>query len=490
MRVSVYFNANGLDTEALGRHTLFGRRLLLEDIGARFGVDTGVANAFAKYAGAAGLEVRRMDRLRRRVELVGTAQSMTEAFRPDALHLSDNGFPTRAGYLYLPSSLAPHVAAVAGLDNRPIIRVRSRPRSFEASAGGFYPSQLASIYNFPSRLDGSGQRVSIIEFRGGYLQSDLDAYFTMLGTRIPRVMQVCVGVGTNDPTGDPNGPDAEVMLDLEVVGGAAPGADIVIYFTEDNERGFIDAVFAAIFDAVHRPTIVCISWGAAESDWTPQVMIAMSQLFQIAALLGITICVASGDNGAIDQSADGSVQVDFPASSPWVLGCGGTTLKYPPRSETCWNSGNGGASGGGVSSHFPVPAYQNTATIPVGLGTGRKGRGVPDVAASADPSAGYIIRVDGKLLVSGGTSAAAPLWSGLIARINQALPISNTGVGFFTPFLYGQVTNLHDVEIGDNKISGIGYDAGAGWDACTGLGTPNGEALMTAVLAEAACNLT
>jgi kumamolisin len=282
--------------------------------------------------------------------------------------------------------------------------------------------------------------------------------------------------GKNSPTGSADGPDGEVMLDIEVVGAIAPEARIVCYFAPNTDAGFLDAVTTAIHDATNKPSVISISWGGAESTWTAQAKTAMDDAFQAAASMGITVCVAAGDTGSSDGVNDGADHVDFPASSPYALACGGTTLEASATAisaETVWNDGStGGATGGGISSFFPAPAYQTglSAERTAGAATPLSMRGVPDVAGDADPETGYQVRIDGTDTVIGGTSAVAPLWAGLIARINQ---INGTPAGYLQPKLYQNPQALRDVTVGNNGD----FAATEGWDACTGLGSPNGASL-------------
>ena len=263
-------------------------------------------------------------------------------------------------------------------------------------------------------------------------------------------------------------------LDLK----AAPGAKIVVYFAPNSDQGFLDAIHAAIHDTVNKPSIISISWGNAEDQWTGQSKLAFNSAFHDAALLGITVLAAAGDNGSTDGDPSGR-HVDFPASSPWVLGCGGTRLLAQNGlrlSETVWNDNTGAATGGGVSTFFSNPAYQKKAHVPrPPAHSGNKtGRGVPDVAAVADPNTGYIVFLAGQSAVVGGTSGVAPLWAGLIALCNEQL---GRNLGWFHPTLYGTVAQskvLHDIVTGTNGA----YNAITGWDCCTGLGTPDGQALL------------
>ena len=265
-----------------------------------------------------------------------------------------------------------------------------------------------------------------------------------------------------------------------MAGAIAPAAQIAAYFAPNTDQGFIDAVTTAVHDAKLKPSIVSISWGGPESSWTEQSRNALNSACQDAATMGVTVLAASGDNGASDGSTSGTPTVDFPAASPYVIGCGGTKLTISGTaigSELAWNelSANEGATGGGVSEVFALPSYQQSANVPKAP-NGFVGRGVPDVAGDADPETGYNVFVDGQQAVIGGTSAVAPLWAGLLALINQSL---GTNVGYINPLLYSAKVEptFHDITSGSNGD----YSARPGWDACTGLGSPNGAALMTAL---------
>ena len=271
------------------------------------------------------------------------------------------------------------------------------------------------------------------------------------------------------------------MLDIEVAAAVAPKALIAVYFAPNTDKGFLDAVTMAIHDTTHKPSVISISWGSAENNWTEQAMTSFDQAFQTAAALGVTVCCAAGDNGSADGEKDGKAHVDFPASSPFALGCGGTKLTASGNTiadETVWNESADSATGGGVSDFFPLPQYQSTAGIPPSANPGsHKGRGVPDVAGDADPATGYLVRVDGEEFVIGGTSAVAPLWAGLIALMNQKL---SHPVGFLNPLIYQPVVgkgSFRDISSGNNGV----YSAKQDWDACTGWGTPNGAKLLQAL---------
>ncbi len=359
---------------------------------------------------------------------------------------------------------------------------QASPRSMiagpHAAGAGFTPPELAKAYGMPD-ADGTGQTIAIVELGGGFAQSDLSDYFGRLDLPTPKVRAIGVDGAKNEPGKDPKGADGEVLLDIEVAGGIAPGADQVVYFAPNTDAGFLDAVSEAAH-ADPAPVAISISWGQSEDRWSASSRQSMDDAFADAAQMGITVTAAAGDNGSGDNDSSGGAHADFPASSPHVLGCGGTTLHLQDgtvSSEVVWDDGGkGGATGGGVSDTFPVPAWQKDAGVPDRAGGGA-GRGVPDVAAVADPQTGYKVQVDGSQEVYGGTSAVAPLWAGLIARIVQ---LTGHRVGLAQTALYAGVAagtatpHLRDITSGSNGA----YDAGPGWDACTGLGVPDQQTLQ------------
>jgi len=395
-------------------------------------------------------------------------------------------FRGRTGVISVPSEYADIITGVFGLDNRP--QAEPHFRRLPETPGlkhktttptvSYDPNEVAKIYDYPAG-DGSGQCIGIIELGGGFRLDDLNNYFSSLNLKQPQVIAVSVDGGTNSPTTSDSA-DGEVMLDIEVAGAIAPAAKIVVYFTPNTDRGFLDAVTTAVHDSTNQPSVISISWGSAESQWTAQALTNMDDAFQSAAAMGVTVCVAAGDNGSSDGVNDGQNHVDFPASSPFVLACGGTTLQASNDeivNETVWNDEpSGGATGGGVSDIFPLPAWQDGFGVPL-PSVQAGGRGVPDVAGDADPDTGYNIRVDGENAVVGGTSAVAPLWAGLVARINQKLGKS---IGFLNPLIYVQsveTSGFHDITQGNNGA----FSAAVGWDACTGLGSPDGAKLLAAL---------
>jgi kumamolisin len=419
----------------------------------------------------------------RTVQVSGPASVVSRLFdvRLERWDLTGTEYRIRTGPISLPIELEEWVVGVFGLDNRPqaFPHFRRHPTA-AANDRAYSPPAVAEAYDFPAATDGSGETIALLELGGGFSPSDLATYFSSLKVAAPTVTVVSVDGATNAPTGNPDGPDGEVELDIEVAGSIAPGAHLVVYFAPNTDRGFLDGLTQAIHDATNRPSVVSISWGSPESSWTTQARAALNAACEEAAAMGVSVLVAAGDNGASDGTPNGALTVDFPASSPFATGCGGTRLLLTGEaiaSEVVWNelAIGEGATGGGVSGAFALPSYQTVARVPAAP-NGFVGRGVPDVAGNADPATGYAVRVDGSDTVIGGTSAVAPLWAALLARINQSL---GTPAGFVNPFLYspdGRAT-FHDVTLGNND----GYSAGPGWDPCTGWGTPDGNRLLQAL---------
>jgi len=452
-------------------------------------------NQIKKFAQEYGLQVHETgtELARRTVMLSGTASNLQKAFNVELKEYSHpkGNFRGRVGAISVPSDYADIVTGVFGLDNRPQAEPHFR-RLPQPAAGlkahtataSHDPNDVAQIYDYPPG-DGTGQCIGIIELGGGFQLDDLSAYFRSLNINQPQVISVSVDGGSNSPS-TPDSADGEVMLDIEVAGAIAPSAKIVVYFAPNTDRGFLDAITTAVHDSTNQPSVISISWGSSESQWTPQALTNFDEAFQAAAAMGVTVCVASGDNGSSDGVNDGNNHVDFPASSSFALGCGGTTLQASNGqivNETVWDNlpAGGGATGGGVSDAFPLPAWQDGFGVPPPTVQGG-GRGVPDVSGDADPATGYNILVDGENAVFGGTSAVAPLWAALVARINQQI---GKPVGFLNPQIYAQAveaSGFHDVTDGNNGA----FSAGPGWDPCTGLGSPDGAQLLAALTGQPA----
>ncbi len=489
LTISVIVRAKAaIDTATLGQP---GARLTREEFADRYGADLEAVAAVKDFADEYGLQVEaEVESGRRTVHLTGSVAAMEKAFGTtlDERETAHGTLRVREGALTVPEELAPYLTAVLGLDNRPQTRPHSRVAVPHATNVSYTPVQVAQLYNFPNNLNAAGETIGIIELGGGFKPADIETYFRGIGLNPPVVTAVSVDKAKNKP-GNPNGADGEVMLDIEVAGAVAGGATLAVYFAPNTDQGFLDAITTAVHDAKRKPGVISISWGGPESSWTQQSLTAMDEACQAAAALGITITVACGDSGNTDGVSDGQNHVDFPASSPHVLACGGTTLRGANgtiASEVVWNelAANEGATGGGVSDFFAKPSWQANANVPAPtVSTG--GRGLPDVSGDADPATGYSVRVDGADTVIGGTSAVAPLWAGLIALANAQ---NGTTAGFINPTLYGanEASTFHDITSGTNGA----FNAGPGWDACTGLGSPIGTAVASALKAGAGTTTT
>jgi len=487
--------------------------LTRDELAGQYGADPADVDLVRRTLGDLGLEVTSVDPATRRVRVAGTIGQLSSAFGVRLREVSSpapegGGTVThryREGELFVPAALEGVVTAVLGLDDRPQARphfrvlgggpVRAAAAGAAAAASAqdntYPPNQVADIYQFPAGTSGAGQIIAVIELGGGFSDSDLDTYFGGLGIEVPSITAVSVDGAFNDPGS--SGADVEVALDIDVIGAAAPGAEQLVYFAPNSDSGFIDAISEAA-QATPPPIAISISWGQSEDAWTVQGRTAMDEAMADAAALGITVCAASGDNGSSDGVRDGEPHVDFPASSPHALACGGTKLIADPStgvisSEVVWNetAAKGGAGGGGVSDVFDVPSWQADAGVPPradgssgsddSSDSGGSGRGVPDVAGNADPVTGYQIYSGGHAQVVGGTSAVAPLWAALVSRLAEA---TGKRFGLLQTALYAGVTpgtampGFRDITSGNNGA----YAAGPGWDACSGLGSPDGTALM------------
>jgi kumamolisin len=473
------------------------------------------------FAAAHCLAVTNTDERKRAVTLLGPPDDMANAFRVHLSHVIDprtkHQIRLQTGQIHVPSSLAPHTVAVLGLDKRPIAHPRFRilpkeARNRSSKAQPLTVKQVMDLYGFPARLDGTGATVAItnskaqlsavrqildlygspagldgtgvtvaiIELGGGYTDPDLDQFFSGAGVKRPTILAKSVDGAVNSPGSDA---DEEVLLDVEILGAVAPGCTIVVYFAPNTEQGYVNAVLQVAEDAIapgkiDKPQSLSMSWGNAEDQWTPMALGAMNAALKMAAKKGVSNFAAAGDNGSSDGEATG-IRVDFPASSEYVVACGGTQLIGSETiiiSETVWNGGaEDGATGGGVSNVFGLPAYQHGHNVPLSP-TGFLGRGVPDVSANADPASGYLVVVDGEQVAIGGTSAVAPLLAGYTALLIQ----KNGGKSFGN--LNSHLYRITDKVFRDIVSGGNGsYKAAEHWDPCSGLGSINGTALLNAL---------
>lgn len=455
--------------------------------------------------GKFGLKQVNMNQAARSIRFQGTISAMENAFQVKLFNYAHTGgnYRGRVGSVQIPAALHDIVQAVFGLDDRQVARRKRRTNHDDSQklqatvpSAWFTPGELASHYNFPPGT-GNGQTVGILEFGGGYFPNDLKKFCSL--AKVPAQPQVIAVSTDGSPTDSRDGAEGEVMLDVEVVAGVCPEANIVVYFAHWGDQGWITNLDAAIHDTKNNPGVISVSWGNAEDTdiWTTQAMDQTNQSLQDAVSLGITVCIAAGDDGSSDAVSDGHAHVDFPSSSPYVLAVGGTTItaKDSTQPDIAWKEGSGlratdgGSTGGGVSAVFPRPTWQSNVKIDSVNPGSFVGRCVPDLAANADWNASpYLLVVDGKSQPNGGTSAATPLVASLLTLINATRPANNR-VGYLTPLLYqanGGTTvgaaGCVDVTTGNNVTDKIGgYKAGPGYDAVSGWGTPNGQKLAAAI---------
>jgi len=488
-----------LDLVAPAKRSYMKREQLAEE----YGSDPEAVHKIEEFAKANNLLVVRDEPASARLVLAGTTENLSSAFGVtlfDYTHPELGEFHARTGPVEVPKELANAITGVFGFNNNRILRRRHFSQlSADPTAKSrpwFIPTELARIYNFPD-ANAADQCIGLLEFGGGVEQSDVTSYFQKIGVPAPNVQIVAVDGVSTDPAGDPDS-TGEVMLDIDVAGALSSGAKIAVYFSTFDEKGLVDCLSAVINDSVNDPAGVSVSWGWDENQpfnngilWSPAAIDHVNQSLLAAAHLGITICVSTGDDGSEAQMKDGRAHVNFPATSPYVIAVGGTTLHartgkngVQAVTEVVWNDGPGSGTGGGVSDITPVPAWQ-AGKVPRSINPRHfRGRAIPDVAANADPNTGYLMMAGGKLQIVGGTSASAPLWASLITRINALL---NARTGNFNALLYSKIGPagiLRDITSGNNDTDGLlegEFKAGQGWDACTGWGSPNGATLLKAL---------
>lgn len=474
----------------------------LEEYAADYGAAPEDVARVAAFAAAHNLTIVDASSPRAVVTLEGTPEAFAKAFRI-RLRRYRHGAETYRSHdeaVQIPAGLEGVITAVVGLDNRRLARRHAQAapsRTLQACE----PAAVRARYDFPEDATGKGECIALIELGGGFHPGDIERFCHNHRLPLPviRVIEIpdAAGEGTNAPAapadlrayidaylnGGVSGLAAdvvdrirwtiEVTMDLQLAAVFAPGARLAVYFAAPTARGKLEAFTHALTDADNQPTVITSSWGTPESRLSGSAgrRYARELDARLAGSIerGVTVCFSSGDLG----------DVEFPASSPRVLACGGTHLDGV--TETVWhetilveNVSFQLATGGGASSIFRRPPWQ--AGVDVRSAAGRNGRGVPDVAAKADIATGYPVIVGGRLLPMGGTSAAAPLWAALIARINEKLGVP---AGYLNALLYQEEFRaaIRDITEGSSGR----FRAEPGWDPCTGLGSPNGTALLRAL---------
>lgn len=461
-----------------------------------FGASPEAISTVERFVNNYGIKVEEKNKKCRMIILNGSVGAFNQAFNYNPVYIN-NTF-SHCKY-QIPTSLKDIVDGILDFHNIPLCErkqkwrwiIQSLANVFFRIGSQLYPPDIAKLYNFPDGVTGKGQSIGIIQMGGGYKREYLEEYFGKINSSIkPNISDVYVKVGDNVGKNDPGKKfmdDFEVYQDIEIIGSIASDSQVNVYFAPNSELGFLTALQQAVHDEKNN-SVISISWGDPEENWRynhQYLMEAFNKTLMEAALKGITVCAASGDRGSNDGIHDGLCHVDFPASSPYILSCGGTHFKKKQNKisdEIVWNDFHRllGATGGGVSNYFEVPNFQTEINIyPKSADTSRGtsgffGRGVPDVAGPASLFSGYILQVHNMKLPGGGTSSAAPFWASLIALLNEKL---NTRIGYINPLLYKNeiLDNVfHPIIKGNNGK----YKAGSKWNPCTGLGSPDGKNLF------------
>jgi kumamolisin len=472
-------------------HDVTGRAMDRETFAARYSADPDDAAKVKAELTKLGLHVLDVSPVTRSMRVSGTVQQVDAAFDVNlgTYESDDQGqFRGREGCIYVPAPLAGIVTGVFGLDDRRMAQRTNAPA--QKAAAALTPAGLEALYQFPPG-DAAGQAIAIAEFDGAYSASDLQAFCQEYGRDGP--VPTLVTLGQQAAQQQSTSISGEATMDVEIIAALCPAASISVYCARFNQKGWID-LLDAVVKTEPLPVVVSNSFNKAEDspDWSKSAVAEINQRLHTVAMLGVTVCVASGDDGAGDLMNDGRAHVNFPASSPFVLSVGGTMLAGTPPAEVVWwvapgdrsQHGAGGSSGGGVSTVFARPAWQTVNVESLNAGS-MDGRVVPDVAALAGQPY-YDLIIDGQGSQDGGTSAAAPLWAALLARIWAGLP-DPSQPRFLTPLLYGTTpdgqavgkTVCTDITSGDNQSPDPpeGYEALVGYDAVTGWGTPLGTTI-------------
>lgn len=493
--------------------------------------------AVRRFARAFGLKVIDVSRVRHEVVLEGTWRAVGKAFRVELRYFrhAHGVYRAHAGLVHVPEEIRDAVDCILGLDDIPLVRGHKNCWHVGRAAPPpiFTPLEVARHYRFPPSTTGKGQRIALIEFGGGFHPSDIHTFFHQLGMTPPRITERSLPGIRNHPLryalleemvaalrSDPQQAygryqahlsdlvnTLEVTMDVEIAGSLAPDAELCVVFAPPTAQAWRAALYRAMEDP--QASIIAISWGNAECTLSASAVHGINEALSAARLRQITVCCSSGDFGSRGTppgaETNGCANVAFPASSPYVLACGGTALAHAGdriTGESVWNCKSSlgrFASGGGVSGLFRIADYQGQSGVPApqslrprktwlarGTASERsfRGRGVPDVAANAGTLSAYRIVLGGQTYSGSGTSAAAPLWAALVARLNESLGFP---LGWANPLFYESSAALtfRSITHGDNNVragkTAAYYRASRGWNACTGLGAPDGVRLLRAL---------
>lgn len=471
----------------------------------KFGVNDERRILIQEFATFYNLEIVRINEVLGLIKMQGLAKDVEKAFKVD-LHFhsiedlrkaENQKIRSYVGPLFIPKKIHWFVDAVIGLSKVPFKHqalVNNPIEHANTQATGHAADWFAEHYNYPSKYNGKGQSIGIISCGGSFSQSELDKYYKKVKIEVTNpVKVVSVGGIIRKPTEWQH--DYEINTDIQVAQGAAPGAQLVVYNTENSLDGFVEAI-ELICKNKKGPKIITYSWASSENAHSKKGIQAIERVLQLATLVyDISIIVCTGDMGSTNEEENNPktpLMPTYPATSNWVTACGGTMFKSDKKGKTkevVWQSSflykpsikNG--SGGGFSYYLQKPPYQIDAiSVKKYPKKYADKRGIPDIAAYADVAVGsiaYLIMVDGNEMMTGGTSSSTPLWAALIARINQS---SKSGpIGFLNPWLYKMKANgINSITKGSNSMPDgpINWKAQKSWDPCTGLGIPDGEKMV------------
>ena len=481
----------------------FGQFLTPEQFTARYSPTPDEYNRVIAYAQAMGLAVTATHSNRTVLDVSAPAGQINRAFGLRLLTYKSQ----RDGRTFfapdaepqIPAALNGLVSGVIGLSNASLRTPHLREKSFSAispaldpyavpfqtgsgPSGGLTPADIKTAYNLGSvTQNGSGQTLAVFEL-DGYTASDITAYESHYGLPAVPLQNVFVD-GYNGAAGSGA---AEVTLDIELMTALAPGASkILVYEGPNSDAGVVDTYTKIAADNAAKA--VSTSWGEAENSASASVRSSENTAFQQMAAQGQSIYAAAGDSGADDNGS--SLSVDDPASQPYMVGVGGTSLTTNGAggaytSEKTWNGGSvkNGAGGGGISTVWTIPSYQTALAGSAASKGSTSHRNVPDVSLDADPNTGYSVYFNGSWTIYGGTSCAAPLWAAFTALVNQKrVAAGSSTLGFANTPLYqlaatsAYASDFHDIADGSTNLF---YPAVAGYDDATGLGTFNGANLL------------
>ncbi|MBI1305768.1 MAG: S8 family serine peptidase [Bacteroidetes bacterium] len=505
-----------------------------EHLNKQYQSDQAAVDKVIKYVQSKGFSVIESSPEEQLIVIEGKRSLMNKFFKVEVqhFHFGSQKITGHQGNYSIPSAINNEVRSVIGLSKMPITRNtaansgssgadQSVPKPTVINGiNGYTGADFAKFYNFPTEYNGAGECIGIIALGGGYRKDEMTQYFKDNNiSPMPEIIDVEVGA-KNSP-GEQGGEDfldVEVCLDIQVAAAAAPGAKIAVYFAEPTDYGLLRAIIRSVHDGKNKPSVVSVSLGNYESHYSQNMLIEYNRAFRCAAHYGMTILCSAGNFGATNYNMNSTLKelsqlglnVQYPASSPYVLCVGGTSVTIDSgkiTKEKIWNSPyefdnpytneiekipfGTMSTGGGFSTLFKISQQMMKLIRESNDSLWPEYRGIPDVSANADPSQnGYLVYCDGAKFITGGTSAATPLWAALTARIFQALERRF----FMTPILYllrkisinhpeFQFKGLNPISEGDNIVSNemvlMGYRAKQNdWSPCGGLGSPNGSELL------------